>query len=172
MGMLQTFMGSYEPMRADVTTPDTTLSPETAGATYDWHDKPSTAYKLRPEHNGCEIILAGGYNIALHDDTSYADTSNNKGFEATLFAYAENGPAEFLCDLTGIVGTARINDYTLSLWIDTITIDTEDHLKDISIADSGNNRIAKIVFDTVGYSWLYLQFNDMTGSITPLIRPF
>lgn len=166
-----TIQGSYEQMRsADVTTDDTVLDGSTAGYTYDWHDKPSAAKELGPEYNACEIIFPCGQDFL--DDTNAMIATDGNNFAFSLWGYAERGPAEFLCEVSGTVGTARIEDSTSVLYTDTLTIDSQGHLKTISVADAGgNNRVAKLAFDTCGLKYLYVCFSDTSAAINPYIKP-
>jgi len=154
----------------DVTTDDTALDGETASYTYHWHDKPSEAFELGPEFNACEIIFTGGYECA--DNTDNADTTDGGNFAFKFYGYVEGGPAEFLCDVSGTMGLARIADSTLALYADTLTIDTQAHLKTISVIDGGgNDRVAKLAFDTCGLKYIYAEGYDVSYAPRPWIRP-
>lgn len=163
---LTTGQFSYEPMRGgDVTVVDTVLDSSTAGFTFHESDKPASAYELNPEYNAPIIIF------------ETKDASDNKNISINLYGYPVNGPAEFIAELSLTVGTARINDSTRSLYVDTIvrTNDVSDgHAKKITIRDSGNNRIAKVWFDGMGLRNVYSEVSDMTTgmSVNPKIRSF
>jgi hypothetical protein len=168
--MLHTIQGTYESMRTgDVTTDDTALDGETSGYTYHWHDKPSEAFELGQEFNSCEIIFTGGYECA--DNTANADTTDDGNFAFNIYGYTERGPAEFLCEISGTVGTARITDSTLALYVDTLTVSSQKHMKKLMVEDSGNNRIAKLSFDVLGYKYLYAEGYDVSYAPRPWIRP-
>lgn len=144
--MLQTIQLGYEPMRAaDVTVLDISLDGETAGYTFDKSDRPSDCWQMGPETNAVEIIFP------------VYDTSNNTKFRFKFWGYTPNGPAEFLCDISGTTGLARIDDSTVNLYADTITIAEQKHLKTISVVDNASDRIAKLIFDACGYKWIYAQ---------------
>jgi len=172
MSVLHTIQASYEPMRSgDVTTDDTALDGETDGYTYHCEDRPKEAYKLGPEYNSCEIIFTGGYECA--DNTENADTTDGGNFAFKFYGYAEHGPAEYLCDVSGTIGLARISDSTLALYADTLTIASQAHIKTISTADAaGSDRIAKLIFDTCGLRYIYAEGYDVSYAPRPWIRPF
>lgn len=167
---LKTPIYKYEPLRkdsatGDVTAVDTTLSPTTANYTFHVTDRPSGAFKLNEEYNGSEIIFE-------NYDTSAAINS-----AAIFWGYGRKGPAEFMGDFSLTTGTARIDDAATDLYTGTITRvnDVSDgHLKKITIRDSGNNRVAKMWFDNVGYEWIYCEVYDLTtgAKIRPMIRPW
>ena len=170
MAMQHTIRGSYAPMRSgDVTTDDTALDGETAGYTYHWKDKPKEAFQLGEEYNKCEIIFTAGYECA--DSTDNADASDGGNFAFKFYSYTENGPAEFLADISGTVGTARIADSTLALYVDRLTIASQQHPEAVASKDNGNNRIAKLVFDTCGFKYLYAEGYDVSHAPRPWIRP-
>jgi hypothetical protein len=163
---LKTAQYGYTPLRGgDVTAVDTTLSPATAGSTFGEHDRPTSAYRLGEEDNGC-IIIFENY-----------DTTPNVNSAVNIWGYAVNGPAEFIAELSLTTGAARINDDGGDVYTDTITRVndvTDGHVKKITIADSGNDRVAKVFFDDIGYRWIYPEVYDLTtgAKINPMIRPF
>jgi hypothetical protein len=164
--MLKTPQYGYVPLRgADVTAEDILLDGSTAGYTYHESDRPPSAFQLTEEYNA-SIIMFENY-----------DASDNKNSGVNLWGYGQTGPAEFICDLSLTAGTARINDVTTNLYTDTITRvnDLSDgHIKKIKITDSGNDRVAKVWFDNVGYKYLYVEVYDLTtgAKINPMIRPW
>ncbi len=163
MSMLHTIQNTYVPMRvSDVTVDDTVLDSSTAGFTFAPDDKPEDSLQLGPEVNGIEIIFQG------------ADSSDAQNFQARFYGYPINGPAEFICDVSGTIGTARGNeDSTTNLYADTLVIDSQQHVKSVAIKDAGgNNRISKLVFDSVGYRDIYCEFPDVTAGINAYARGF
>lgn len=108
--------------------------------------------------NGVEIIFAG---------TAAAD----KTFSFALVGYAaENGPAETICTGTGTLGTQAVVKYphnsaaaANTYYADTISV-TSYHVTTIAVADSGNNRIAKVWLDALGYKYLRCIVYDADGS--------
>lgn len=147
----------FVPMRsADVTADDTLLDPTGTTTTAwlsDFTDK--DVFELGPECNACEIAF-----VAEADDTDY--------FQCNLWGGARMGNQAIgvlLCCVTGQAGAAIGDithaDSTARLFIDTITIDSQSHSKTISAIDSGNNRMARLAFDTVGIRYLYPEFEDV-----------
>ncbi len=163
MSMNKTQQNGYADMRGDITIADTTMHPETEGITFQADDRPSGAFPLGPECNACEMIFP------------CYDGVDNKIYELNVWGYGVNGPAEFMCDLSLTTGLARVVDVTTSLYVDTINIGTQSHIKTISVADGGGSaRISKVAFDCVGLSYLYIEAYEVTTntSIRPLIRTF
>ncbi len=164
--MLKSAQYKYVPLRGrDVTEVDTTLSPATANYTFHESDRPESAFVLGEEDNGSVIIFE-----------NYA-TADGKNSAVNLWGYAHKGPAEFIAELSLTTGTARIDDNATDLYTDTITRvnDVSDgHSKKITIRDSGNNRIAKVWFDNMGYQYIYAEVYDLTtgARIRPMIRPW
>jgi hypothetical protein len=163
--MYKTIQNTYVPMRGatGVSAVDSTLTPDTAGYTLDEHDRPAGAFELGEDCNAaCLIFYQGG------------DASDDTNSTANIWGYAKTGPAEWICDLTFTTGDAIVNDVTTSMWIDTATIDTQTHIKTVSVADSANERIAKVAFDVVGLKYIYVEVVELTTDTTlvPLIRTF
>ena len=154
-------------MRADdVTSDDTALDGSTSGARYT--DITSRGYyEFGTEVNGAEVVFSGE-----------ADNSDSGSCE--LWGVTTNGIGELIADLSLITGTAWADmtdpDSTARLFVDSITIITENHVKDVTVADSGNNRFAKVGFDTIGYKGIYCRctVGDATeiSRLTPWIRTF
>jgi hypothetical protein len=164
--MLKAAIYKYVPARGGVVTAaDTVLDGSTAGYTYHQSDRPASAFTLTEEHVG-SVIMFENY-----------DTSDGINSAVRIWGYPHKGPAEFIADLSLTAGTARIDDVTTNLYTDTITRvnDLSDgHIKKIKITDSGNDRVAKVWFDNVGYGHLYVEVYDLTTSakISPMIRPW
>ncbi len=162
MTMAKTIQLGYEKMRvSDITTDDTQLDGETAGYTYHYTDRPIDSYSLGPEANAAEIIFPG------------SDVSDGNNFSAKLYGYRVNdAPAEFLADISGTAGLARIADVTTALYTDTLVIASQGHIKTLSVADSANDRVAKLAFDCVGFQWLYVEFYDVSANWNAYIATF
>jgi hypothetical protein len=164
--MLKTAIYAYEPMRGkDITVADTTLSPATSKSTFHESDRPASAFKLNEEYNASVIIFEN------------YDTTPNINSAVNIWGYGKTGPAEFIAELSLTTGAARIDDEAGDLYTDTITRvnDLSDgHIKKIKITDSGNDRVAKVWFDNVGYKYLYVEVYDLTtgAKINPMIRPW
>lgn len=168
MPMIQTFQSGFTKMRTqDVTADDTAFDGSTKGARYTditsrdviWYD---------PNTNGIEIMFTG-------------EAANNDTFGAQIWNITTNGLAEIVADITGAAGTAWFDftskDSTERLFMDSITITDEYHLKDVTVADSGNNRFARIGLDTLGAKGGFVCFHSIGGvgevkRITPWFRFF
>jgi len=164
-----TIQNGYVPMRqdktnGDVTAADTALDGSTAGYTYHSSDRPAGAFRLNPEDEQVTMIFP------------QMDATHNLSFEIKLWGYgAGEDPAEFICDLSLTTGTARVNDITTQLYVDTITCSSEAHISALNAADNtGNNRVAKLNVSTFGYKYLYAEVFDITPntSVRPMIRSF
>jgi hypothetical protein len=162
--MLHTYQGSYETLY-DFSADVSLFDGSSAGFTYDWSDRPNLVdgsqgcKKLGNEANGCEIIVLA--------DAEAVDGANTN---FKLWAYAENGPAVYLADVSCTVGTARFEDSTTALWIDTMTIDTQGHLNALNVKDSGNDRVCKLKFDIGGYGYLCCEMYDTSDHYKVLYR--
>jgi hypothetical protein len=109
--------------------------------------------------------------------TCYATGTADDTIEMEIYGIADGAEAapERIADLVWILGTARHTSTTV-LWADTCTITSDFHTSEVVNADSGNNIIAKLLFDTAGYKYLYaIAYGTATGSatnITVLMRQF
>jgi hypothetical protein len=158
MSVLHTYQGSYEVL-ADFSSDVSLFDGSSAGATYDWNDRPNLidgsqgCKRLGGETNGVEMIF-------LNDEV--AEDGTNASFK--LWGYTENGYAEYLADISLTTGTARFGDSTVVLWADTITIAEQVHIKNFTAKDNaGNNRIAKLQFDAAGYKYLCAELYDISS---------
>jgi len=165
MPMLHTLQTSYEPMRsADVTADDTLIDPSGSAGNWLTDFTSRDVYELGPETNGVEIIF-----WAEADETDY--------FGCKLWGGAVGTPsiAEFICDMSGQAGAAIADvtnpDNTSRLFVDYIYIFDQAHIDMVGLLDSsrGNNRIAKLAFDTYGYKFLYPEFYTV-GDTTEVHR--
>lgn len=111
--------------------------------------------------------------------TCYATASENNTCEMELYGIADGGAPERIAEIIWIFGTARHTSTTV-LWADTCTVTNDWHTGNggstLAAADSGNNIIAKLRFDTTGYRYLYaVAYGTATGAatnITVLMRPY
>jgi hypothetical protein len=109
--------------------------------------------------------------------TCYATGTDDNTIEMEIYGIADGDEAapERIADLVWILGTARHTSTTI-LWADTCTITADYHTSTVTKADSGNNVIAKLMFDTSGYRYLYaIAYGTATGAatnITVLMRSF
>jgi len=181
MGMLQTIGTGYEPMRpSDVTVADTAIDGQTAGYTNSFNDKSSYAKKLGAEYNGIELFFTGGWDFVVKGlNTNDSDGSAEQGCAFALYGYAENGPAMKICDGSIHLGDAYLDstaaslDATHGMFCSSITVATETHLTSVTIADVDSTRgVAKLAIDTVGYSFLHIEYPDISFGVQAWIRPF
>jgi len=165
--MLRTYQGSYEVL-ADFSADVSLFDGSSAGFTYDWSDRPN----LVDGSQGCKQVNTecNGIEIIILSDASAVDNANNN---FKLWAYAEKGPAVYLADISCTTGTARYEDSTAALWIDTIVIAEQTHIKNLIAKDNGgNNRIAKLQFDFGGYKYLCAELYDISDHIQVLYRVY
>lgn len=152
---LQTQHARYNLLRAEADEDSSTVTLTTAG---NYANKPSGAVQLDCDVNGLQIIICGG-------------SAANKTFSWTLYLYrTANGPAEYAAEGTGILGTQQVVYYpdggaaTSKFWADTLVITNQDWLTNVSIIDAGgDNRVGKILLDTCGYAFAYLEITSADG---------
>ncbi len=162
MAMSKTIQNGYEPIRVgDITVDEAELDGVTESLTFDEHDRPSTVKSVGEDANAMAVYFTGS------DSTADTDV-----FSAKLYGYARSGPAEFIADISGTAGTARINDVATNLFVDTINISSQNFLKNVSVIDSDNNRIAKLAFDFVGLKYIYVEFYDVSNGHNAWARTF
>jgi hypothetical protein len=107
-----------------------------------------------------ELIICGG--DAANDTLSFA-----------IVAYRKtNGPAEVVCTATAVLGTQAVVKYphngataTSKFWADTMTV-TNYWPVAAAASDSGNNRVAKLRFPTLGREWFIAYVYDADGTST------
>lgn len=161
MSMLETYQGSYE-LLADSSVDVTIFDGSSTGYTYLWSDFSRTAFLVEPtlgtklvgtECNGIEIIAAG------------LASANNDDGAFRLYGRTENGPAEYLADISMTVGTARYyNDASTSLYVDTFVIAEQAHLTNIAVKDTANDRISKLQLDFAGYRYITAELYDVSSA--------
>lgn len=168
MTMMHTIQACYEKMRVeDVTGDDTGFDGVTKGQRYtDITTRDVFIYDTAV--NGVEIIFSAE---AVATDT----------FGAEIWNISVDGIADKVADITGAAGTAVADmtniDDTSRLFMHSITITEEFHLKEVTVADSGNNRFAKVGLDTLGSKGGAITFHSVGGAgevkrITPWVRFF
>ena len=162
MNMLHTFQGSYEKMRSkDPVSDEATITDFKPSARID-ADPSLGWYAVDPAFNGVEMIPYQADN-----------TANINGTWQLWGMATGNGPAEFLAEISGTVGTAKISDDFTALAYDTLTVDSDVHIADISVSDGGgNNRIAKLRTDAVGYKYLKNVYTDISSAQNCFIRGY
>lgn len=159
-GMLNTIQGTYEPLRPETGEVDGTLSVNA----WDWTAKPSTAFRTGPEWNSMEMIFKFPSDATANDDA-----------DGNIFGYVENGPKEWIAEISVTAGTATIGADAASLYGDTIVIGSQGHPTTVSVSDSATNRAAKLTFDILGYKYISVEFTAagcFTGTIQPFGRPW
>jgi hypothetical protein len=102
-------------------------------------------------------------------------------FDGFIWGVTQEGVAEAIAEISGTAGTA-IYDGTDQgssdrLFIDTVNIKQEFHVKEVTVADNGNNRYAKVGFDIVGLCGVYICVTAVGAAgqvdrLTPWVRTF
>jgi hypothetical protein len=130
----------------------------------DFANKSATAFKL-PDSDYPDTSAANAVEIIFG-----GTNAENETFSFGIFGYANNnGPAELICTGTGILGAQDIVKYpetavaVTGWWADTLVV-TSYHPTTIIVADSGNDRVAKLCFDTIGYKYLKCYIYDADGT--------
>lgn len=177
MAYLHTIQTSYVPLRsAEVTAGESPLDGTTTGSTL-WDLTSHDCFELDPAFNGICMYFAAE---AADGNTSTAHIWGRD---------KHNGPAEKIAEISltaGVVywngrlpGATSNTDGTTYLIMDTIAVDAtnEFHVKDVDVFDSGNNRQAKLTFDTTGLKFILVEFTEVAGAgeptrITPYARFF
>jgi hypothetical protein len=156
MTMLRTIQTSYEKLRgADITGSEPTITDfKSSARVVDDGDVSTKWFELTEETNGAEII------------PYQQDATSNKNATMQFWGRARhNGPAQFIAEISGTIGTASIiNDTTALAW-DTMNIVLDGRPVNIAVADAtGNNRPASITFDTMGLRYIKPIWTDITPS--------
>jgi hypothetical protein len=154
MGMLKTYQGAYEPMRSSTVSSDE-ASYTTTG--FIPSNRPSAAKELPTTCNAVEILPY------MEDATADIDGT----FE--LWGWADNGPAEFLAEISATVGTALRT--STDAFCDKLVCTTSGHVNTVSVLDVGStNNVSKIHFDTAGLKYVHILFTDISEGWNALIR--
>jgi len=158
-----TYRAEYQVLRAESDEDASTVTLASAG---DYANKPAAAIRIAPGPAGdghgseIELIFCGG------------DAANDT-FSWRIYAWRRgNGPAAYVASGTGVLGTQAVVKYvdtasaaTSKFWADTLAITGGQHwLTAVEVKDSGNNRVAKLVFDFFGYDWLYCEITSADGT--------
>jgi hypothetical protein len=160
---LQTIRVAYQVMRPEADEDAAAIAIATEG---NFAQKPAGAIQIKPSDaglsavNGMEVIFCGG-------------AAADKTFSFKVWGWrSHNGPAELVCSGDGILGTQQVVKYphngataTSKFWADTLTI-TDVWLTTVDVSDSGNDRIAKIIFDTCGFEWFFIEITLADGTGT------
>ena len=156
--MLDTYQGSYE-LLADSSVDVSIFDGSSDGYTYRWDDFSRDAFlaeitlgttEVGTECNGVEII-------ALVTGTAENEDGNMK-----IYGRTEQGPAEYLYDISMTAGTARSSgDNTTSLYVDTYVVAETAHFKNAA-AKSITDGIGRLQFDFAGYKYLTAELYDVS----------
>lgn len=168
MGMLSTIQNSYVTLRsADITAADVTMDGGVKGSKLTEVTERDIV-EFGTDVNGVILMFSGE---AVDGDT----------FDGFVWGVTNEGIAEAICEISGTVGTAIADmtdvDATERLFVDTIEIKQEFHIKEVTVADSGNNRYAKLGWDTLGLKGMYVCVTAVGGAgevdrLTPWVRTF
>lgn len=156
--MLDTYQGSYE-LLADSSVDVSIFDGSSDGYSFRWDDFSRGPFlheitlgttEVGHECNGIEII-------GLVTGTADGEDGNMK-----IYGRAENGPAEYLYDVSMTAGTARSSgDNTTSLYIDTYVVAETAHFKTATVK-SPTNGIGRLQFDFAGYKYLTAELYDVS----------
>lgn len=160
--VLHTHQGSYEKMRkSDPAADEATITDFKPSARTN-ADVSLGWYELDPAYNTVEMVPYQADNTA--------------GINGTwqLWGMANfNGPAEFMAEISGTIGTAKISDDFTALAYDTLTIASQAHLETVAVLDGGaNNRVGKISADMAGYKYAKNVYTDISSAQNCFIRGF
>jgi len=158
----ETYHAPYTLLRAEANEDATALDLTTKG---DFANMPAAAKRLGSNAGAnnavgaIQLIFCGG-------------SAAGKTFTYTIYAWrTDNGPAEFVATGTGTLGTQAVIKYphnrataTSKFWADTLTA-TGRWNKTVTSTDStGNNQVAKLLFDFCGYEYIYVEVTSADGS--------
>ena len=164
----ETYHAPYTLLRAEAdedpnTTIGSTLVDLTAGG--DFASMPANAARLGSSSGpnnavgAIQLIFCGG-------------GAAGKTFTYTIYAWrTDNGPAEFVATGTGTLGTQAVVAYphnrataTSKFWADTLTVTGRWNKTVTSTDTTGNNEVAKLLFDFCGYEYIYVEISSADGS--------
>lgn len=95
--------------------------------------------------------------------------AENATFAWSLYARPTKGPVELVVSGTGILGALAVvkNPITgaaiTALWADTLVITNTGWVQTVAVIDSANDRMAKLSFDAMGTSKLFLEITGIGG---------
>ena len=164
----ETYHAPYNLLRAEAdedpnTTIGSTLVDLTTGG--DFASMPATVVRLGSSYGpnnavgAMQLIFCGG-------------SAASKTFTYTIYAWRPgNGPAEFVATGTGTLGTQAVVKYphngaaaTSKFWAHALTV-TGRWNKTVASTDiTGNNEVAKLLFDFCGYEYIYVEITGADGS--------
>ena len=158
---LKTIQLPYRPLSAVVTAAVSDL----AAGTKTWATFKST-YHPKPPTYGIAVEIPPTWNkliLCFDFENVDADTA-----VATIYLYTEDGPAEFVCQTGTITAGAQESDFTSTTryFGDTIATITQRFVGGsaaVEVIDgSGNNGVAKLKFDAVGYKYILCLFISLS----------
>lgn len=122
-----------------------------------------------------EDIIAGAYKPALSQNAiEIAFTMGADGQACAAFVYAarENGDIVLVWDGTLTAGKQEATDG--SFYVDTLGSTSDNWITTIKEVDGGgDDRMSRIVFDTVGYKYFFTQFTGISSeSVTAIYSGF
>lgn len=101
---------------------------------------------------------------------SGGDTANDT-FSWRIYGWRmSNGPAELIANGTGILGTQQVVIYpqggatTNKFWADSLSVTTDYWMRTVAEQTVGGNSVAKLMFDFLGYEWIYVEITDADGA--------
>ncbi len=129
-----------------VTTDDTLVS--AAADTMMLEDVPSYSYKPDTRQNAIEVAFTMG--------------ADAQACAAFLFAHRKNGDIVLVWNGTITAGTQEATDGRF--YVDTFATTTDNWITTIKEVDAGgNNRMSRLVLDTVGYYGFFVQFTGLSS---------
>ena len=155
-----------------------TLVVSAAGGETDLDTAPTTAFVIgvpapgTADLNPKDLSDQDGSSIANGVELiSYAKGIADATYTVALYGVSIDGPPERIASLAYTLGDAVVSSGVL--WAGTC-VATDTHNALITVADSGNDRVAKVTFDAIGYRYLYAIAHTSSGStlINVLYRPY
>lgn len=160
---LDTVHVAYTLLRAEANENASVIDLTTEG---DFAQKPATAIPFRTKDDGTghggnclEFVFCGG-------------SAAGKTFTYKIYAWRKtNGMARMVATGVGTLGTQAVVKYphdgataTLKFWADTLTVTTRWMKSVYSTDTTGNNEVASLHVDFIGYEWFYVEITNADGS--------
>lgn len=146
MPISETIRLGYSTPRPAISSDDTLVS--ASATTMKAANVPDYAYKPDTQQNAIEIAFTMG--------------ADGQACAATVFAARKNGDIVQVWTGTITAGTQVATDG--SFYVDTFATTTDTWATTIKEVDSGAaNRMSRIVFDTVGYTYFFVQFTGLSS---------
>ena len=183
MSMLHTIQNTYVAGRTAEVTADDTLIDGTSMMTTDFTSR--DVLELGEDVNGVQVTFIAECATATPDTFACNIWGAAKaGFGQAKDATATSHPTcpEFICDITGAGRDGYYTDTTVRLFLNDISVINQRHGKTVTVQPGDLTLTpspSKVLFDTVGYDWLYFEFYTVgTGAsnevdrIMPYVRGF